>query len=100
MYKNDWGSGNYTYNIDWGVQYLRESLLNVTPAVISTIFILYYKISPGYFFSSSSSTPEVFTSDLFSCTAYAGGSGGWGESSAFLSFPYPIILLVLSQVAP
>ena len=30
MYKNDWGSGNYTYNIDWGVQYLRESL-NVTP---------------------------------------------------------------------
>ena len=31
MYKNDWGSGNCTYNIDWGVQYLGECILNATP---------------------------------------------------------------------
>ena len=33
MYKNDWGSGNYTYNIDWGMQYLGECILNATPGI-------------------------------------------------------------------
>lgn len=40
-----------------------------------------------------------FFPNCFSCTAYAGGSGGWeGEPSAFLSFSFIITLVVLGQV--
>ena len=41
---------------------------------------------------------KVLTSYLFSCTAYVGVSGGWGETSALLSFSLTITLVVLGQV--
>lgn len=52
MYKNDWGTRNYTYNVDWGVQYLREPLIiNVTNVLHIEVGCTYtLTLIPPYWF--------------------------------------------------